>query len=370
MRRVVLVGLLAALCAPAAAQGADAWRVTGRTTLPVLYWQGVAFDGLGDGWYTGPTFGLWATTPALRQRAGVGSALATGEPFNHIGDLDYDTRENGRLLLPLECYNPAATPANFCGVGAVGVADPVTLARRYTVQLNGVPKAMWLALGPDGLLWTQAGADLLAFSADAIHTGVAAVDPVRSLPGVLDGEADGAAVLGGRLYFSRQAADDRLQLWSLDLATGARRQEAKVHLRGESEGIAARRGMGGVLHWIVAPGVPRPAYGSNSVLLHLNPAGESLPGPPQRLSPIRATVRPARLHAGRRTTMRLAATARVAGSVVPVPSAVARAAGRTVTLDAKGRATLRVRAPRHGRLRLTVARPAFTTAVLRLPVRR
>jgi hypothetical protein len=361
---------LALLSAPAAAPAADAWVVTGRSTLPPQYWQGVAFDPSGTSWFAGPVVGLYRDDPGLRETARVDSALVAGEPFNHIGDLEFDPRENGRLLLPLECYDPAHTPSNTCGIGAVGVADPATFARRYTVALNGVPKAMWLALGPDGRLWTQAGPDLLSFSADAVAAGVAAIDPSGSLPGVFDGEADGAAVLGGRLYFTRQEAGGVQQLWSLDLGSGAKRLEATVGVIGESEGLAAYPGLGGALHWVIAPGLyPDATYGHQSVLVHLNPRGAALPGKAQRLSPVKLRATPSRpLRAGRTVTLTLRAWARIVGTTVAADGAVVRVAGKAVTLDASGLGKLRMRVPHARTWRITASRRGLRPTVVRLRV--
>ena len=76
-------------------------------------------------------------------------------------------REGGRILLPLECYDPKS-PANTCGIGGFGVADPDTLTWRYWVKLDpaDIPKAMWSEVAPDGkLIWTSSGQDLLAYNA-------------------------------------------------------------------------------------------------------------------------------------------------------------------------------------------------------------
>src|SRR4051794_919281 len=216
----ILAAVVALALLPSNAAAAGRWMVTGRTTLPSDYWQGVAFDGAGAAWFAGPSVGLYRTSPRLAEEARVASALSPGEPFNHIGDLEWDGREGGRLLLPLECYNPFASPTNTCGIGAVGVADPIGLGRRYTVQLAGVPKAMWLALAPDGVVWTQAGTDLLGFSADAITAGAGPLQPVRRLAAALPEQVTGAAVLDGLLYTAVQAGPSLLRLYAVDLATG------------------------------------------------------------------------------------------------------------------------------------------------------
>lgn len=355
MRRVLLAAALL-LATPASASAG--WTVTGKTTLPPQYWQGVAFDVSGTSWFAGPVVGLYRDDAAGREVARVDTATIAGEPFNHIGDLEFDTREGGRLLLPLECYSPGQTPSNTCGVGAVGVADPATFARRYTVTLDGVPKTMWLALGPDGRLFTQVGHDLWWFSADAIVAGgPTAIDPAGSLPGVFADEADGAAVLAGRLYFTRQESAGVQQLWSLDLETGGRRLEASVHAVGESEGLAAFRGLGGQLHWVVAPGLsPDATYGRQSVLLHLNPEGARVPGERQRLSRLRLKLR----RSGTKVTVR--GSARVVGRTVPAEGAVVRAGKRRVTLDAAGVGRLHA----HPGAKLTARLRGFRAASVRV----
>jgi hypothetical protein len=376
VRRIALAGLLFALTAQnAAATDPGRWVDTGMTTLPSEYWQGVAFDPAGSAWFAGPQQGLYRTGPELTEQARVAAGIAPGEPFNHIGDVEWDAGEGGRLLLPLECYDPFASPQNTCGIGAVGVADPATLAWRYAVRLNGVPKAMWLALGEDGTLWTQAGPDLVGFDADAVRPGAGAIDPVRVLPGAHPEQASGGAVLGGRLYTAVQPSPDRMQLHSADLATGARVLEAEREIVGESEGLAAYPGLGGTLHWLVAPGLvtagTQPTFGrTNSVLMHLAPTGVTPPGARQRLSEIRLRVTPRRPRAGRPVRLRLRATARVVGRTVPADGAVVRSRGKSVFLNEDGRGSLRVRAPRRGRLVVRATRPAMSADRVVLRVRR
>jgi hypothetical protein len=198
--------------------------------------------------------------------------------------------------------------------------------------------------------------------------------PTGSLPGALPGEADGAAVLAGRLYFTMQASAGVQQLWSLDLASGARRLEATVHVVGESEGLAAYRGLGGTLHWVIAPGVGGHAtYGHQSVLLHLSPRGAPLTGPRQRLSRLRLSVTPSRrpVRAGHSVTLALRGTARVVGALQPADGAVVRVAGRRVTLDPSGTGSIRVRVPRKAhRLRVHASRRGLRPTVVTVPVRR
>lgn len=85
----------------------------------------------------------------------------------------------------------------------------------------------------------------------------------------------GAAFYGERLLLAGQ--DDTLfQVWSVDLATGARRPEIERTIAGESEGLDMVNALGGVLHWIVTPFDPAgrpPTYPPpKNVLLHFVPS--------------------------------------------------------------------------------------------------
>src|SRR4029079_1102339 len=91
--------------------------------------------------------------------------VAQTEGYNHIGDPTWKPGDGGRVILPMECYDPASGQ-NTCNKGAFGVADPATLAFRYYVNLDPaeIPKAMWAETSPDGkLIWTSSGNDLLAY---------------------------------------------------------------------------------------------------------------------------------------------------------------------------------------------------------------
>ncbi len=110
----------------------------------------MAADGRGHLFFDGVYRGLYRTDLHLHEQAGtpdvIDPATFAREGYNHIGDIAYSRREGGRIILPLECYNPGATPSNTCGTGSFGVADPTTLAWRYSVKLDprDIPKAMWV----------------------------------------------------------------------------------------------------------------------------------------------------------------------------------------------------------------------------------
>src|SRR5581483_8967154 len=151
-----------ALASTAAAQDPGRWLLTGASSVPDGYWQGLTSDPSDSRlFFIGPFQGLWQTTPALVQTAGVDQAIPTAlrksVGYNHIGDPTWLDGEGGRVVLPMECYNPSQNPSNTCGKGAFGIADPSTLAFRYYVQLapKFIPKAMWAETSPNGkLIWT------------------------------------------------------------------------------------------------------------------------------------------------------------------------------------------------------------------------
>ncbi len=257
MRRLpVLLALV--LAAPAAAQAQ--WRGVGMTRIPTAYYQGMASDPDGRLFFDGVFVGLHRTDGELRERASVDNvippAVTTREGYNHVGDITWDEREGGRVLLPLECFYPGTQPdANTCHTGAIGVADPRTLRWRYYVRLSPleIPKAMWAEASPDGrLLWTSAGADLLAYRVADIGRGRGPLRAVRRLRGAVPPTGiTGAAFYGDRLLLAGQQDVD-FEVWSVDLATGARRLEIRRGVVGESEGLDVTDALGGLLHWIVA----------------------------------------------------------------------------------------------------------------------
>jgi hypothetical protein len=284
----MLAATLVAMAASApAAYAADPglWTLTGQSTLPLYYYQGVTHDPAGSFYFNGIDFGLYRTDSQLNETGRNDDVIPPDvhlrENYNHIGDTSYDPHEGGRILLPLECYYPPA--GNTCKTGSFGVADPATLRWRYYVKLDPayIPKAMWAELSPDGkYIWTSSGDDLLAYKASDVTPRNAApggklLKPVRTLAGAVPPSGiTGAAFYGGRLFVAG-AVDDTFQIWSIDLGTGARRLEIERTIVGESEGIDTVNALGGVLHWLIQPYNEQgpPTYGvANGTLLHFAPA--------------------------------------------------------------------------------------------------
>ena len=231
--------------------------------MPLSYFQGLTHSAGGAWFFDGITVGLFRTDRDLVQKTDNPSALTpdlTSLGFNHIGDLTWDAREGGRLLLPLECYVPGQpNGGNTCGRGAIGVADPATLKLRYAVGLDpaDIAKAMWAEVSPGGSeLWTSSGRDLLAYDVASIAPGAPAPPrPVRRLAGAVPPSGvTGAAFYRGRLFLAGQDAG-ALQLWSVDV-TGATPPVLELELPGvaaESEGLDVLDARGGVLHWLLSP---------------------------------------------------------------------------------------------------------------------
>ena len=157
-----MVLLLLATCvaaAPARAADPGRWHVTGTTTLPLLYYQGVTVDPARNFYFDGIFVGLYRTNPDFTETGRTADVIPpdvhTSEGYNHIGDISWDRAEGGRVLLPLECYVPGGpNGGNPCLHGSIGVADPGTLQWRYYVKLDPaeIPKAMWNEVSPDGTL--------------------------------------------------------------------------------------------------------------------------------------------------------------------------------------------------------------------------
>jgi hypothetical protein len=374
---VLLAVAVAAL--PAAAIGADPgrWRGTGVSRIPLVYYQGVASDPDRRLWFDGVFVGLYRTDDRLRERARNDAAIpplvTAREGYNHVGDITWDAREGGRILLPLECFYPGrAGGANSCGTGSIAVADPDSLRWRYYVKLDPaeIAKAMWAEVSPDGrLVWTSAGGDLLAYrTADLARAraapGAAPIRAARRLAGVVPpAGVTGAAFYGDRLLLAGQD-DTRFQVWSVDLAAGHRRLEIERRIVGESEGLDVIDALGGVLHWIVTPfdrAGRSPTYGAGSnVLLHFVPA--------TRRRILRLTVTPRELVAGRPTRMTFVATTVRNGRRRPVAGAQVRLAGARARTSARGVARLMVRIARPGRHRATANRVDLRTAAVALRV--
>jgi hypothetical protein len=348
-----LAALLAAagllLLVPAVAQARDPgrWVLTGASSIPNTYWQGLTTDPANKRvFFVGVFEGLWRTTPLLRQTAGVPAeipaAVAAAEGYNHIGDPTWNPGDGGRVLLPLECYTPGV--GNTCGTGSFGVADPATLAWRYYVQLDPaeIPKAMWAETSSDGsLVWTSSGNDLLAYRSSAVtaaNAGPAAapIKAARRLTGAVPPSGVTGAVFDrGRLLLAG-TDETRDQIWSVDPSTGKRRLEVEQGFCGESEGLDLIDTLGGELHWLVGPdgGGCALTYGPTSALLHFvrRPGVAAL-----RVSVSSATATKVRVRVTRRG-------AAVAGARVSF-------AGFGAHTDRRGRATIRLKAPVTGRFK-------------------
>ena len=287
------------------------------------------------------------------------------EGYNHIGDIAWDAREGGRVLLPTECYYPRAAPGeddpnNTCKTGSIGIADPNTLQWRYYVKLDPaeIPKVMWVAVSPDGkLVWTQSHDDLLAYSMDDISQAHAAPDAapikaVRKLPNAKPPSGiTGAAFFRGKFYVAGGDQQHHFQIWSIDLNTGARQLEIERDIVGESEGIDFFNALGGDLHWLIQPfnTTGPPTYGvSNGTVLHFVPKGEKPKTPLAQPAKIHLTVRPKHVKAGKRVMLRFTATDVVAGKKGPVDKATIAIGTRSTLTDSAGKAVISFKSKRPG----------------------
>jgi hypothetical protein len=284
MRRAsLLLAVVAALAAApptASAKDPGRWIVTGATSVPNDYFQGLTSNPADTSvYFTGFFQGLWKTSPWLTRVAGVPVAIppavAASEGYNHIGDPSWARGEGGRVILPLECYSPRL--GNTCGTGAFGVANPATLAFRYYVKLDPaeIPKAMWAEVSPDGrLIWTSSGNDLLAYRTSDVSAGNAspAHAPIRAVRrlrnAVPPSGITGAVFVGGRLLLAGEG--ERYQVWSVNTKTGGRRLEFETEMCGEAEGLDTISTLGGELHWLLSPiDDCELTYPPSSSLLHL-----------------------------------------------------------------------------------------------------
>src|SRR4051794_28063966 len=298
MRRIAVALLVLATClsaAPARAADPGRWRVTGTTTLPLLYYQGVTVDPARNFYFDGIFVGLYRTNPAFTETARNADVIPpdvhASEGYNHIGDISWDRAEGGRILLPLECYVPnGPNGGNPCLHGSIGVADPGTLQWRYHVKLDPaeIPKAMWNEVSPDGsLVWTSSGDDLLAYRTADISQANAApghgpIRAVRRLRGAVPPSGiTGATFVGDRMFVAGQGGGP-FRVYSIDLTTGQRRLEIERTIVGESEGLVTASLKGGTLHWLVQPFNTEnrpPTYGpGHATLLSFRPTTGG-PGP-------------------------------------------------------------------------------------------
>jgi hypothetical protein len=373
--------------APARAADPGRWQLTGTTTLPLVYYQGVTVDPRRNLYFDGVFVGLYRTDAAFTETARNDDAIPPdvhlSEGYNHIGDIAWDRQEGGRILLPLECYVPGGpNGGNPCLHGSIGVADAGTLQWRYYVKLDPaeIPKAMWNEVSPDGrLLWTSSGPDLLAYSTaeitpTAAAPGHAPIRAVRRLKGAVPPSGiTGATFIGGRMYVAGQGGGP-FRVYSIDLATGTHRLEIERRIVGESEGLVTASVKGGTLNWLIQPFNEEqrpPTYGADhATLLSFRPAGAGpVATPPGAggggLGPSARLLRRARGTVLRRRgfaaavrcpegcTARLTVTRgrRVLARTTKRVRASRRSAHALVRLTPRGRRVLRTR---HGRLRLTL----------------
>jgi hypothetical protein len=337
------LGLVLALvlAAPAAARDPGRWTLTGWSSVPNNYWQGVATAGSKKPlFFSGLFTGLHRTDRRLRQTGTVdpvipASVVAT-EGYNHVGDIGY---QGGRLLLPLECFTPGGPNGrNTCGTGSFGVADPATLAFQYYVKLDPaeIAKAMWVEASPDGRrLWTSSGPDLLAYSAADVTAANAApgappVHSVRRLAGAVPPSGvTGAAFYRGRLFLAG-AQGTTYQVWSVDVSTGARRLELELRdVQGEAEGLTQVPLLGSRLHFLVAPLAATPRFGPTVGMLHFTAGRWARRGLIVSAS------------ATRRRSLRPRVTVTVERRGHPVQGAAVSVAGFRAVTDGHGRAVVK-----------------------------
>ena len=341
--RTAVLGLALALVlsAPASARDPGRWTLTGWSSVSNFYWQGVTTAGPGQPlFFSGAVTGLHRTARSLRQTGSVDpvipDSVKAAEGFNHVGDIGY---QGGRVLLPLECYTAGGpNGGNTCGTGAIGVADPATLAFGFYVKLDPaeIPKAMWVEPSPDGeLLWTSSGPDLLAYrsadvSAANAAPGAAPIHSVRRLAGAVPPSGvTGAAFYRGRLLLAG-AQGTTYQVWSVDVATGARRLELEVkRVQGEAEGLAQTPLLGARLHFLVAPLASKPTFGPTVGLLHFIPGRWANRG---------LTVK---ARAKNANTLRPAVNVTVTRARSPVSGAVVHVAGVRAVTNERGRARVK-----------------------------
>jgi hypothetical protein len=284
--------LLLAVASSALAADPGRWVETGRKTTSVSYWQGITFDaGARNFYFDGVDTGLYRTTDTLARTAAVSnvipSSVRSAEGYNHLGDLSFDAAEQGRVLLPLECYYPGQpNGGNTCQTGSIAVAHPGTLAWRYYVKLDPayIKKAMWVEASPDGRwIWTSSGTSLLAYhAADVTAANAAPAGPKlvpRRLTGVLPASGvSGATFYGGRLFVAlNRGTYFEVVSYAIDtsgsspvLVDGPRREieRTKSSSLYETEGLATASALNGALHWQIHPQVP--FYGR---IISFRPAG-------------------------------------------------------------------------------------------------
>jgi len=342
LRIAALAALLTlTISAPATARDPGRWTLSGWSSVSNFYWQGVTSAGpTAPLYFSGPVEGLYRTGRTLGQTAAMSPAIPASvkavEGYNHVGDISFDGADGKRVLLPLECYTPGGpNGGNTCGTGAIGTADPGTLAFRYYVKLDPteIAKAMWVEASPDGLLWTSSRNDLLAYRGSDVTPANASpaappIHSVRRLAGAVPPSGvTGAAFQGSRLFLAG-AQGTTYQIWSVNLATGARRLEVELkNVQGEAEGLHITSLLSGTLHFLIAPLAQKPSFPPSVALLHFTRAGRT---------GLRVIAR-----ASRQSSRRPHVKVRVTRRGEPVEGAVVSVAGKRGRTNANGSATVR-----------------------------
>jgi hypothetical protein len=290
--RVCLTVMTLVAAGWSAAPAMAGWRASNVTAASIAYNQGVSFDSAHDNFFfdgvsSVTNSGLYRTNSKLVQTAANLAVLPpTHEGYNHAGDLSFDP-VGRRVLLPLECYYPTSG-GNTCGVGAIGVADPVSLRFLYYVNLDTaqIQKAMWDEISPDGRwIWTSSGTHLLVYRAAAINSWMAERQRAGTSGGLtgkdLGSVLPTSGVTGATFYQDVTTRGPRLLLalnrdtYSevISYATGTARDGSPTLVGGprseitvprsssnnESEGLAvtgagrADNPLGGVLDWQMLP---------------------------------------------------------------------------------------------------------------------
>ena len=139
----------------------------------------------------------------------------------------------------------------------------------------------------------------------------------------------GAAMRDDGRLFLAGARGTTYQVWSVNLATGARRLELELkNVMGEAEGLHMTSTLGGTLHFLVAPLALEPTFGSGVAVLHFTPSGR--PGLRVRASATRRGLQNPRV------------SVRVTRRGRPVKGAKVAMADSQARTNAKGRASLRL----------------------------
>src|SRR3954452_9997590 len=83
-----------AVAAPARAADPGRWRETGRSPIPITYYQGVTSDDRGHLFFDGVFAGLYRSDTKLREQARADAEIppqvTVTEGYNHMGDLSWD----------------------------------------------------------------------------------------------------------------------------------------------------------------------------------------------------------------------------------------------------------------------------------------